>query len=248
MSLGMPAGYAPDPALLQGRTVLVTGAGDGLGRALSIACAKHGATVVLLGRTVKKLEAVYDAIRQAGGPEPAIYPMHLGGASWNDHEQLAATLEREFGQLDGLVHCAVHFKAFSPFAGVEARDWHESLQVNLTAPFTLTRLCLPLLEKSGHGSVVFVSDAAGRSPRAFQGPYGVAKAALENLAAAWAQELQGAGRVRINTFDPGPMRTAHRLKGYPGEAIGKAPLPDAAVARLLWMLSNDSSASTGMAF
>jgi len=241
----VPAGPARAD-LLAGRVVLVTGAGDGLGRATAQLCARHGATVVLLGRTVAKLEKAYDEIVAAGLAEPALYPLNLAGATWNDYEQLAGTLEREFGRLDGLAHCAAHFKSFGPLATLEPKDWLESLQVNLTAAFALTRHCLPLLELSGSASVVLVSDAAGRKGKAFAGAYGVAKFALEGLMQTWAEELEGAARVRVNTLDPGPMETALRRKGYTQGP--SAPPPDAAASALLWLLGPDSAPATGTAF
>lgn len=241
----VPAGYEPAPGLLAAHVVLVTGAGDGLGRATALACARAGATVVLLGRTVAKLEKAYDEIKAAGGSEPAIYPLNLAGATWNDYEQLGESLQREFGRLDGLAHCAAHFKSFAPLATVEPRDWLESLQVNLTGPYALTRHCLPLLEKAGAASVAFVSDACGRGARAYAGPYGVAKFAVEGLARTWALELEAA-RVRVNTLDPGPMDTALRRKGYAG--TDRAPSPEAAARALLWLLGPDSAPATGNAF
>jgi NAD(P)-dependent dehydrogenase (short-subunit alcohol dehydrogenase family) len=241
----VPAGYEPAPGLLAARVVLVTGAGDGLGRATALACARAGATVVLLGRTVARLERTYDEIKAAGGSEPAIYPLNLAGATWNDYGQLGESLQREFGRLDALAHCAAHFGSFAPLATVEPRDWLESLQVNLTGPYALTRHCLPLLEKSAAASVVFVSDACGRSARAYAGPYGVAKSAIEGLARTWALELEAA-RVRVNTLDPGPMDTALRRKGYAGAA--RAPSPEAAALALLWLLGPDSAPATGAAF
>jgi len=242
----VPAAYAAPADLLAGRVVLVTGAGDGLGRATALSCARHGATVVLLGRTVAKLEKLYDDIKSAGLPEPAIYPLNLAGATWNDYEQLAATIEREFGRLDGLVHCAAHFKSFAPLASVEPTDWLEALQVNVTAVFALTRHCLPLLEKSAAAAVVLVSDAVGRRGKAYAGAYGVSKFALEGLMQIWADELEGAGRVRVNSLDPGPMDTALRRKGYTRGAA--APPPDAAARALLWLLGPDSGPATGKAF
>jgi len=206
---------------LKERVILVTGAGDGLGRAAAIACAQHGATVVLLGRTVKKLEATDDAIRAAGG-SAAIYPMNLAGASWKDFLDLAATLERELGKLHGLLHCAAHFKQFAPLSDGDPKDWMESLQVNLTAPFALTRACLPLLQSTGNASVVFVTDRARDDARPFQGGYGVSKRALEALMQIWAAESPK-DRVRMNSFDPGPLRTALRARGFPGAPQTNAP-------------------------
>lgn len=241
----LPENYQPAAGLLNDRVILVTGAGDGLGKAAALACARHGATVVLLGRTVKKLEATYDAIEQAGGRKPAIYPMNLGGASWNDHGELSATLSREFGRLDGLLHCAVHFKAFARLQDVEPREWIESLQVNLTAAFAITSQCLPLLEQSPDASVVFCSDQAGREAKAFHGAYGVAKAGLENLSRAWALETADRPQLRFNTYCPPPLRTGLRLKGYPGEVTHQLPLADSVTPQLLWLLGPDSRGTSG---
>jgi len=250
----VPGTYEPAADLLAGRVVLVTGAGDGLGRATALDCARHGATLILLGRTVAKLEKTYDDIKAAGFAEPAIYPLNLAGATWNDHEQLGETLAREFGRLDGLAHCAAHFRSFAPLASVEPKDWLESLQVNVTAPFALTRHCLPLLEKSSAaasggrgtaGSIVFVSDACGRAGKAYAGPYGVSKFAVEGLMQTWALELEGAG-VRVNSLDPGPMDTALRRKGF-SESVRGAP-PQAAARALLWLLGPDSAPASGGAF
>jgi NAD(P)-dependent dehydrogenase (short-subunit alcohol dehydrogenase family) len=248
MSLTLPPDYTPKHRLLKDRFILVTGAGDGLGRATALACAGLGATVVLLGRTVAKLEQVYDAILQGGGATPAIYPLNLAGASWNDYQELADTLERELGKLDGIVHCAAHFKTFAALEDVDPREWVEGLQVNLTGAYTLTRLCLPLMRKSSDASVVFVADASGRKPKAFHGIYGIAKTAVEAMAKTWAQEIELEPGLRINTFDPGPLRTQLRIKGYPGELMDKIPAPETAVPTLLWLLGPDSRGVSGQAF
>ncbi|TJY62200.1 SDR family NAD(P)-dependent oxidoreductase [Sinimarinibacterium sp. CAU 1509] len=244
----IPVNYAPPSDLLAGRRILITGAGDGLGRAAALACAAHGATVVLLGRTVKKLEAVYDAIEAAGGSAPAIYPLNLGGASWKDYADLASTIETEIGGIDGVLHCAAQFKQFMPLTDVDPKEWIESLQVNLTAPFALTRHLLPLLEQAADASVVFVSDRHGREVHAYDGIYGISKAALEHLMQTWAAELPQTGSVRMNSYDPGPLRTGHRLKGYPGEIVEQAPVPETATPALLWLLGPDSRGISGSAF
>lgn len=243
----LPDNYSAPVDLLKDRVVLVTGAGDGLGRATALAAARGGATVVLLGRTVRKLEAVYDEIHKQGLSSPAIYPLHLGGASWNDYGELAATLEREYGRLDGIVHCAVQFKQFQPMDDVAPQDWFESFQVNLNGPYALTRHCLPLLLKAPDASVVFVSDAPGRTPKAFAGSYGVAKAALENLSSTWAQELERYDNLRINTFNPGAMRSGVRLRGFPGATIDGLPSPETAAHKILWLLGSGSRGVSGQA-
>ncbi|MGQ0698218.1 MAG: SDR family NAD(P)-dependent oxidoreductase [Panacagrimonas sp.] len=240
--------YSPSPDLLRDRVILITGGGGGLGGALAEGCAKLGATVVLTGRTVRKLEAVYDRIEAAGGPQPAILPMNLMTATWAEYEAFAATLEQTFGRLDGLVHAAAHFKGFSRLEDIEPREWLDSLQVNLTAPYTLTRLCLPLLRQSSDASVIQVTDAGGREARAFHGIYGIAKRAAEGLSETFAAELGNEPGLRFNSVNPGPMRTALRTKGYAGESSSATPTPESRLARFLWLLGADSRGVSGQAF
>lgn len=233
---------------LKGRVILITGAGDGLGRATALAAAHCGATVILLGRTIKKLEATYDLIEKAGYAMPGIVPMNLNGAAWNDHQVVAETLEAEFGRLDGLVHCATHFTGFMRLADILPKDWLDGVQTNLTAAYVLTRSCLPLLEKSTDASVVFVTDTAGRTPKAYHGVYGITKAAIEAMSTTFALDSAGTHPgLRFNTFHPGPMRTAVRVKGYSGETGMANPGPEPAAQRLVWLLSNASQGLSGKA-
>lgn len=223
---------------MQSRVILITGAGSGLGRATALACAAQGATVVLLGRKVAKLEAVYDEIETAGGPTPAIFPMNLLSATWADLFELADSIEREFTRLDGLVHCAAHFTSFSPFSEMQPKDWMDSLQVNLTAAYALTRHCLPLLKAAPRANVVFVSDAVGREPKPLRGAYGVTKYAIEGMVKAWSQELGTSPNLHLHSYDPGPMRTELRGRGYIAEEVQRQPLPESAVPALLALLNH----------
>jgi NAD(P)-dependent dehydrogenase (short-subunit alcohol dehydrogenase family) len=241
------AGYQPAADLLVGRTILITGAGGGLGRALAVACSKHGATAILLGKTTKKLEATYDAVVAAGGAQPAIYPMNLIGATFADHQQLSEVVDKEFGKLDGIAHCAAHFTGFAPFETMAPRDWMEAMQVNLTAAFTLTRVCLPLLSKASDASVAFITEGAAFDPKPYRGAYGLTKFALIGMASMWAQELSHVPQLRINAFDPGAMKTDLRRKGYP-EGHEKLPMPEQAAQSLLWLLGPGSTGQTGKAF
>ncbi len=158
----IPADYRPAPDLLRDRVILVTGAGSGLGAEAAKTYAAHGATVILLGPIVRELEMVYDAIDGAGHPQPAIYPMDLEGAHYQHHAELAATIEREFGRLDGVLHNAALLGARMMIEQFDLKLWARILQINLNAPFLLTRACLPLLRRAPRATVVFSADEAVR--------------------------------------------------------------------------------------
>jgi len=237
--------YQAPPDLLQDRTLLVTGAGDGIGRAMAVAFARHGATVVLLGKTVPKLESVYDEIEASGAPTPAIYPMHLEGAQPHDYDALADTLEQNFGRLDGLLHNAAVLPYLSRIKDYDSTDWLKVLQVNLNAPFVLTQARLPLLAKADDARLLFTTDAVGRAGKAFWGAYGVSKSAIEGLTQTLAQELERSP-IRVNCIDPGPTRTALRKRVFPGEQRDQLKPPEALAPLYLWAMGPDSRECHGM--
>lgn len=239
--------YVPAPDLLNGRVILVTGAGDGIGRAAARSFAAHGATVILLGRTIRKLEAVYDAIAQAGHPLPAIYPMNLEGATPKDYEDLAEVLEKEFGRLDGLLHNAAFLGTLTPLAQYGVETWFKVMQVNLNAPFLLTRACMPLLERSADASIVFTSDSVGRRGKAYWGAYGVSKFGIEGMMQILADELENIGSIRVNSIDPGPVRTLLRNRAYPAENPAGLVTPDQIMGIYLYLMGPDSRAVSGQA-
>ena len=198
---------------LEGRIVLVTGAHGGLGSAASMACARAGATVVLLGRKVPKLNRVHDAVAMQDGPAPVIYPMDLEGASPDDHLDLARRLGDAFGRLDGLLHCAAWFPGLTPLEQTDPAALARAIHVNLTAPLWLTQACLPLLRRADDGAVVFALDDPARVGGAFWGGYGLAHLGLAGVVPMLQAEL-GEGPVRVAGLRPGPMRTALRAKAY----------------------------------
>lgn len=244
----LPAGYQPAPDLLKDRIILITGAGDGIGRAAALACASHGAQVILLGKTVARLEAVYDEIERAGGPQPALYPLHLRGATPEDYAEMHDTLEREFGRLDGLLHNAGILGQRRSIEHTTPADWNEVLQVNLTAPFLMTRALLPLLRVADDASIVFTSSGVGRRGRAYWGAYAVSKFGTEGLMEVLADELAGTSAVRVNAINPGPTNTAMRRAAYPAEEPTKNPFPEALMPLYLYLLGPDSRGVTGQSF
>ncbi len=204
---------ALDPAArLDGRVVLVTGAHGGLGSAAARACAEAGATVVLLGRKLPKLNRVYDAVA-AAGPEPLLYPFDLEGAVPDDHLELATRIESELGRLDGLLHCAAEFRGLTPLRQTDPAQVARAIHVNLTAPVWLTQACLPVLAKAADAAVVFTLDAPDRVGGAYWGGYGLAQHGLAAAVGMLHHELIGSD-IRVSGLRPGPMRTPLRSRAY----------------------------------
>jgi len=236
MTLSIPGDYLPAPNAFEGRAVLVTGAGDGLGRCVALGAARCGAEVILLGHTVRKLEATHDRIVDAEGPAPAIYPMDLAGAEPADYAELADRIGQAYGRLHGIVHAAAAFSGLAPLSHLEPGDWLRTLHVNLSAPFLLTSACLPLLQRVPDAAVVFVGDARGHHAGAYWGAYAVSKAGIEGLAGVLAEEVESAGTPRVACVRPGPMRTALRRRAFPAESAGVVPEPDAVAGSVLFAL------------
>ncbi len=241
----IPTQFTPGPDLLAGRVILITGAGSGLGRALAIASAQAGATVILSGRNVRKLEQSYDEIQALGAPQPAMATLDLATATALDYDNLAATISSEFGKLDGVVHAAALLGERTPLEQYDVPTWCRVLHVNLTAPFILTQVLLPHLRKSADASVIFVSSGVVKNPRPFWGAYAVAKSGLEAVRSMLSQELEGEANIRINSVNPGRMRTAMRAAAYPAEDPNTVPAPAAVSAPFLYLLSAQSRGIDG---
>lgn len=240
-----PRDYEAPADLLCERVVLVTGAGQGLGRAVALACARHGATVALLGRKVEKLEKTYDAILEAGGSQPAMIPLDLESAGSAEFEQVANLIRRSLGSLSGVAHCASHFVPLGPLGNQTLEQWLILLRVNLAAPFALTKACLPLLSASRDSSVIFTSETHAAHPRAYWGGFAVAKSGLASLAAIWADELEHAGRPRMNVVIPGPIATPQRMQSHPGEDWGKLRSAESAARAYLYLLGSQGAVFSG---
>ncbi len=233
--------YQAPADLLKDRIIMVTGAGSGIGRAAAKAYAAHGATVILVGRTVERLEEIYDEIEAAGYPKPAIVPMNFEGAAVKEYEELAMTIEDNFGRLDGLLHNAGILGARSPIELYDPETWNQVMQVNATAPFLLSRAMIPLLRKSGDASMIFTSSGVGRQARAYWGAYAISKFAIEGLTQLLADELDDErNNVRVNSLNPGATRTGMRMLAYPAEDPKKNPEPETLMPVYLYLMGKDS--------
>ncbi|NOQ16272.1 MAG: SDR family NAD(P)-dependent oxidoreductase [Methyloprofundus sp.] len=230
---------------LTNHTILITGAGGGLGSTAALALAQQGATVILLDKSIPKLEKTYDTIVAANAPTPIMYPFDLAGATEVQYHELADTIADKYGQLEGLLYSAVEFDAFTPMSIHSSMAWGHTLNVNLNAPFILTKVLLPLLSKADHASIVFTIDSYVRDAKAYSGAYGVSLIALESYAKILAEELSSAGKIRVNTFVPGPVDSPLRKKAFPAEDKSKLLSMAELAPAYLYLFSHKSIGTTG---
>lgn len=240
--------YSAPADLLKDKVILVTGAGDGIGRVAAKTYAAHGATVILLGRTVPKLEAVYDEIESAGGAKPAILPVDLSGVKWEELEFLAEGVDQEFGRLDGLLHNAGVLGQRTPIASYHYATWQQVMQINVNAAFGLTKAMIPLLEQSKASSVIFTGSGVGFQGRAYWGAYSVSKFATEGLMQVFADELDGVSNIRTNSINPGATRTNMRAAAYPAEDPKTVTTPEDIMPTYLYLMGDDSIGVNGKQF
>ena len=229
-------GHSPARDFLKDRNILVTGAAKGIGRAVALACASYGASVILLDIDGKGLKSVYDEIESNGCPLPAMVPLDFQQASMESWEELAGKLKDGFGALHGLVHCAADVGILCPLDNYDLDTWQRVMHVNFTSAYLLTRACLPLLRDTGNGSIVFTTSDVARQSRAYWGAYAVAGHALEGLAQVWTHELSGDRPVSVNTIDPGVVATQLRARIYPAEDAATLRQPHEVVPLYTYVL------------
>lgn len=230
--------------LLENKVILVTGAGDGIGKQAALTFAQYGAELILLGRTVKKLEAVYDEIVNNGGKEPAIIPLDMQGATVRNYQDMAATIENEFGRLDGLLNNASILASLNPIEFATEESFDKVMKVNFKATFFLTQALLPVLKKAENPSVIFTSSSVGKKGKAFWGEYAFSKFATEGLMQTMADEYDHTN-LRVNCINPGATKTKMRAKAYPGEDVTKLKTPEELMPGYLYLMSDDSIGTTG---
>ncbi|MEM8547209.1 MAG: YciK family oxidoreductase [Pseudomonadota bacterium] len=229
---------------LTGKSILVTGASDGIGKAVAMGAAEAGATVILLGRSEDKLNTIYDEIVAQGGPTPILVALDFLKAEGGLYLQLADQIEQDLGKLDGLVHCAGMLGEMSEIEEYDGAIWQQVMHVNVNAAFALTKVCLPLIKRA-QGAIVFASSSVGRKGRAYWGAYSVSKFATEGLAQTLADELKETG-VRVNVVNPGATRTNMRLQAYPAEDRNRLKTPIDIAPAFLYFLCADTEGATGL--
>ena len=239
--------YRPHKDLLAGRTILVTGASDGIGRVAAITYAHHGADVLLLGRNRKKLEAVNDEITTTTATSPLIIPFDLTKLHAQSETDLTGSLRDAIDRLDGILHNASLLGPKVPVAHYPSNDWETVMHVNVTAAFLLTKALLPTLERSSDASVIFTSSGVGRRGRAYWGAYAVSKFATEGMMEVLADEVSDTN-IRVNSLNPGGTRTTMRAAAYPAEDPMTLPTPQEHMPLYLYLIGPDSEGINGQKF
>lgn len=239
--------YEPETNFLESKTLLITGASDGIGKACAKAYASFGATVILLGRDQQKLEAVFDEIEALHPGKVVIHPLDFKTATRDDFKLLAESLSEQFECLDGLIHNAALLGARSPIEFYPEQDWNDLMQVNVNAVFQLTQVLMPALNRSADARVLFISSSVGRMGRAFWGAYAVSKFALEGLMQTLADEVENTTNIRVNSLNPGGTRTNMRRDAYPAENPETQPTADSLMPVYLYLLSSAAQSIHGQA-
>lgn len=240
--------YQPSPDLLKGRTILVTGAGDGIGRSAAKTFARYGAEIVLLGRTRHKLEIINDEIVVETSSKPLIVPIDLAQLNEDNVIQLSNAVQDVYGHLDGILHNASILGEKSPIEHYSYSKWTQVFEVNVHSQFLLTKSLLPLLRESQDASIIFTSSGVGRRGRAYWGAYSASKFATEALMEILADELENEPNLRVNTLNPGGTRTSMRAQAYPAEDPNTLPGPDDHMPLYLYLIGPDSSGVSGQKF
>jgi len=243
-----PRTHNARPDELAGRVIAITGASSGIGRAVAIACARFGATVILIGRNARKLETVHGEIEAAGSPEPTIAVLDLEKAIASDYDKLASAVAERFGRLDGLLHNAGLLGTLTPIEQYDVPTWCRVMHVNVTAAFALTQVLLPALKQSQDASVLFTSSSVGRRGRAYWGAYAVSKFATEGFMQVLASEVENITSIRVNSLNPGRARTMMRRQAYPAEDLNSLPLPETLTGPYIALLGPASRGVTGQTF
>jgi NAD(P)-dependent dehydrogenase (short-subunit alcohol dehydrogenase family) len=244
----IPKNFKPTNNCLANKIILVTGAGDGIGRVAAKTFAAYGATLILVGRTLQKLEMVYDDIEAAGYPQPAIYPIDFQVANEQSFIDMCNAISDEFDHIDGILHNAADLGQRTPIANYAPDAWLRLMQVNVNAPFLLTQSLLPLLERAKNASIVFTGSSVGYKGRAYWGAYAASKAAAENLMQTLADELEETTRIRANSINPGATRTNMRAGAYPAEDPSTVKAPEDLMNDYLYLMSDDSVGISGQQF
>ncbi len=234
--------YLPEQNSFSQKHIVITGATDGIGKALAIACAKNGAQLLLIAKDEHKLSALINELKQISGAKHQHYLIDFSLAGETDYIKFAEHLSEQNKAIDSLILNAGYMEALQGIRNFPLEIWLRTITVNQHSPFMLAKCCIPFLEKSSDPSIIFSTHACNK---AYWGAYGVAKTAQIGMMEILANELDGDKPIRVNGVDPSPVRTKLRLTNFPGINPDKFAAPEEVISPYLFFISPDSKGITG---
>jgi len=232
--------YITTKDCLHNKVILISGGGSGIGRAAAIAFAKHGARLILTGKSLKNLEFTYDQFLAEGFTPPLIHTIDFESATEADYQKINTVIFNEFGKLDGLLNNAGILGDKTPLESYKVKMWKKVFDINVHAPFLLTKSLLPSLKESKNASVIFTSSGVGKKARAYWGAYSLSKFATESMMQIFSEELENTSNIRVNSIDPGSVRTKMRAAAYPAEDPLSVAGAEEIMNAYLYLMSNES--------
>jgi len=237
--------FKQDPHLLKDKTFLITGAANGIGRAVTKAALAAGANIVLLDKDVANLKSLLHTLPKSDYNRAHVYPLDLSGASYAEYQKMVEVLIDSLSKLDGILFNAAMLGSLTPIEYYSQAIWYKVMQVNLNSSFLLSQAALHLIKKSPHGRLIFTCRAPGSKQEAFWGAYSVAMAGCYQLMRTLSEECHEHTNIRVNGIAPDKILTNLRREAFPAEDSDKLELPENIVEPYLYLLSEQSQALTG---
>jgi len=226
---------------LTNKTILITGATDGIGKVLAEEFSKLGSNIILLGKNSSKLDTVYDQLDHSfDSQKHLILEADLSLLNNESAHEILKAISNEYDALDGIIHNAAILGTMTPLEDYELSKWDEVLNINLRAPFLLTKTLKSIVENSTMPRIIFTSSGVANTGRAFWGAYSVSKFGLKGLAEIFTNELETTSSIKVFNFDPGATQTKMRASARPAEDPSSLKTPHELVNCYLWFFSKES--------
>ena len=231
--------------LLEDKTIVISGAGSGIGRQIAKSYAECGADLILLSKSIERLESIYEEINKITSRNVIIQPIDYRTADEKNFQKIILAIREEYSQIDGLVNNAGILGEKKSLEQYSYSVWKDVLKVNLDAGFLLTKNLIPLLKESSSSSIIFTSSGVGRKGRAYWGAYSISKFATEGMMQILFDELQNTTSIRVNCINPGAVRTKMRESAYPAENPESNPTAIEIMNPYLYLMSDLSRDISG---
>ena len=230
--------------MMEGKTILITGANRGIGKSLAKNFSNIGANIILLGKNEDSLNEVYDEIISCTKTKPLIIESDLNLLDLDGAHQIKKAIVNQYGVLDGLIYNAAKLGKMTSIEDYEDGLWKEIINTNLNSSFLIYKELIPILKAAPSGRIIFTSSGVAEVGKAYWGAYSVSKFAVKGLAEVIRDELDSTSNIKVFNYDPGATKTSMRASAYPGEDPNNLKDPDKLFSDYLWFFSEESQNST----